>query len=188
MKGCQRKLCTFSFIFTVKASVVQTLESAIHWINPHYSVDMSWENQLCYALDRDLCGWVCYPPPGWSEGMFSVNKLSFDRNRIFNTIHSYRQFGSISFLLFGKTKQTKWSIKQWITKAKAKKTCVRVFCVCVGRLYLSCTVCGWLRYPPFEEMKLCSHGSGWTLNQLKIRGYRCCVHTEQPQRYKNLDP
>ena len=139
MKGCQRKLCTFSFIFTVKASVVQTLESAIHWINPHYSVDMSWENQLCYALDRDLCGWVCYPPPGWSEGMFSVNKLSFDRNRIFNTIHSYRQFGSISFLLFGKTKQTKWSIKQWITKAKAKnnvRSCVlRVRWSLISELY-----------------------------------------------------
>ena len=55
MKVCQRKLCTLAFILTVKASVVQTLESAIHWIN-HYSADMSLENQLCHALDRDLCG------------------------------------------------------------------------------------------------------------------------------------
>ena len=32
---------------------VQTLDSAIHWIN-HYPVDKYLGNQLCYSLDRDL--------------------------------------------------------------------------------------------------------------------------------------
>ena len=53
------------------------------------------------------------------EGMLSLNRLSFDRNGIFNTIHPYWQFGSISFLLCGKTKRKLWSINQWITKVKA---------------------------------------------------------------------
>ena len=50
----------------------------------------------------------------WSSKgyLFKVWKLccrsmSFHRNRIFNAIYAYRQFGSISYLLFRKTKNHK---------------------------------------------------------------------------------
>jgi len=36
------------------------MDSAIHWIN-HYLVDKYWENQLHYAVDRDLSGGWHYP-------------------------------------------------------------------------------------------------------------------------------
>ena len=44
--------------------------------------------------------------------LFKVRRLccwsmSFHRNRIFNAIYAYRQFGSISYLLFRKTKKHK---------------------------------------------------------------------------------
>ena len=46
----------FQASLTAMAPVVQTLDSAIHWIN-HYPVDEYWGNQLLYPLDRFLsCG------------------------------------------------------------------------------------------------------------------------------------
>ena len=38
-----------------QAPVVQTLDSAIHWIN-HYPADKYYGNQLRYPLDSDLSG------------------------------------------------------------------------------------------------------------------------------------
>ena len=38
-----------------QAAVVQTLNSAIHWIN-HYPADKYQGNQLRYPLDSDLSG------------------------------------------------------------------------------------------------------------------------------------
>ena len=39
----------------VQGPVVQSLDSAIHWIN-HYPVDKCWQNKLRYPLDSDLSG------------------------------------------------------------------------------------------------------------------------------------
>ena len=41
--------------FQVLATVVQTLDSAIHRIN-NYPADKYYRNRLCYPLDRDLSG------------------------------------------------------------------------------------------------------------------------------------
>ena len=53
--GCAHRL--FAFML---APVVQTLDSAIHWIN-HYPADKYYGNQLRYPLDSDLSGGQCYP-------------------------------------------------------------------------------------------------------------------------------
>ena len=45
---------------TNQAPVVQTLDSAIHWIN-HYPLDNSIGFASAYPLDRDLSGGQCYP-------------------------------------------------------------------------------------------------------------------------------
>ena len=42
------------------APVVQTLDSAIHWIN-HYPLDNSIGFAIVYPLDRDLSGGQRYP-------------------------------------------------------------------------------------------------------------------------------
>ena len=54
---------------TVQAPVVQTLDSAIHWIN-HYPLDNSIGFASVYPLDSDLSGGQRYPAfeqlgPGW---------------------------------------------------------------------------------------------------------------------------
>ena len=36
-----------------QATVVQTLDSTMHWIN-HYPADKYWENQVRYPVDKDL--------------------------------------------------------------------------------------------------------------------------------------
>ena len=43
-----------------QAPVVQTLDSAIHWIN-HYPLDNSIGYASVYPLDSDLSGGQCYP-------------------------------------------------------------------------------------------------------------------------------
>ena len=47
-------------MYKVLASVVQTLDSAIHRIN-HYPADKYYGNQLRYPLDRFLSGGYRYP-------------------------------------------------------------------------------------------------------------------------------
>ena len=42
------------------AMVVQTLDSAIHWIN-HYPTDSAIVSRNTYLLDSDLSGGECYP-------------------------------------------------------------------------------------------------------------------------------
>ena len=42
------------------ASVVQTLDSAIHWVN-HYPLDNSIGFASVYLLDSDLSDGQCYP-------------------------------------------------------------------------------------------------------------------------------
>ena len=43
------------------APVVQTLDSAIHWVN-HYPLDNSIGFAMVYPLDSDLSGGQRYPP------------------------------------------------------------------------------------------------------------------------------
>ena len=37
----------------IQASVIQTLDSAIYWIN-HYPVEKCWWNKLLYLMENDL--------------------------------------------------------------------------------------------------------------------------------------
>ena len=49
-----------SLYFKIQAPVVQTLDSAIHWIN-HYPLDNSIGFASVYPLDSDLSGGQRYP-------------------------------------------------------------------------------------------------------------------------------
>ena len=51
---------TYSVSFTYLTPVVQTLDSAIHWIN-HYPLDNSIGFASVYPLDSDLSGGQRYP-------------------------------------------------------------------------------------------------------------------------------
>ena len=66
-----------------QAPVVQTLDSAIHWIN-HYPLDNSIGFASVYPLDSDLSGGQRYPsfeqlgPGGWfGEFLFTMEELKY---------------------------------------------------------------------------------------------------------------
>ena len=42
-------------LLTNQTPVVQTMDSAMHWIN-HYAADKHSQNQLSYPVDSDLTG------------------------------------------------------------------------------------------------------------------------------------
>ena len=55
-----KKFYIFWLIISFLAPVVQTLDSAIHWIN-HYPLDNSIGFASAYPLDSDLSGGQRYP-------------------------------------------------------------------------------------------------------------------------------